>query len=106
QGERDVHHDQRRQHRRLVAAVPRLSEADLARHLRNGNGKEDKERSTRASDPAVSDLRAQDNQLYEALHLLKGIVLSRGARDSAAGEQSRASDSSSRDQFGSRLLAG
>jgi carboxyl-terminal processing protease len=89
-----------------IAAAPRVSEADLARHLRNGNGKEDKGRSARASDPAVSDLRAQDNQLYEALHLLKGIVLSRGARDSAAREQSRATGSSSHDQYGSRIPAG
>ncbi len=69
-----------------IASAPRISEADLARHLQNGNGREEKGRSARTSDPVVTDLRAQDNQLYEALHLLKGIVLSRGARDSAARE--------------------
>ena len=45
----------------------RVSEADLSGHLSNGNGRT---RDTRSS---TSGLLSTDNQLYEALTLLKGI---------------------------------
>jgi carboxyl-terminal processing protease len=46
-----------------------ISEADLSRHLNNANGaSKDKKTPT-----AASDLVADDNQLYEALALLKGL---------------------------------
>lgn len=50
----------------------RITEADLNRHLQNGNGKESNSRSrqTRTRD---DELFNRDNQLYEALSLLKGI---------------------------------
>jgi len=46
-----------------------VTEADLSGHLSNGNG--DKARG--ASSKLASELLASDNQLYEALTLLKGI---------------------------------
>jgi carboxyl-terminal processing protease len=45
----------------------RVTEADLSGHLSNGNGR------TRDSRGATSGLLSTDNQLYEALTLLKGI---------------------------------
>jgi carboxyl-terminal processing protease len=67
-----------------IASAPRVTEADLARHLSNGNGKGEngsRERST----PNVSvDLRSDDNQLYEALNLLKGIALTRSSEPPAS----------------------
>lgn len=62
-----------------IASAPHISEADLSRHLENGNGKAEKGHDTHEADPAATDLRTSDNQLYEALHLLEGIVLSREA---------------------------
>ena len=46
----------------------RISEADLSGHLGNANGNDKKK-----SKAPESKLLAQDNQLYEALTLLKGI---------------------------------
>jgi carboxyl-terminal processing protease len=46
-----------------------IKEADLSRHVDNPN---DKQKKARAK---VEDLLEQDNQLYEALNLLKGIHL-------------------------------
>ena len=64
-----------------IASAPRVTEADLARHLSNGNGENgSRERST----PKVSvDLRSDDNQLYEALNLLKGIALTHSSEPPA-----------------------
>lgn len=56
-----------------------LTEADLQGHLRNGNGKERTSRSRRPQ-PQNGELLSSDNQLYEALTLLKGLhILSRNA---------------------------
>ncbi len=46
----------------------RLSEADLSGHLGNGNGGGD-----RRKEPTKNELLGTDNQLYEALTLLKGL---------------------------------
>jgi len=59
-----------------------VTEADLSGHLGNGNG--DGRKSDRASSAKVaSELLASDNQLYEALSLLKGINIL-GLRDNRA----------------------
>src|SRR5690606_13521837 len=50
----------------------RTSEADLNRHLSVNKDQEDKGSRTRNSDPA-SSLVERDNQLAEALNLLKGL---------------------------------
>jgi len=47
-----------------------ISESDLSGHLNNRNGSAGK---GKGSDKAAHDLLASDNQLYEALTLLKGI---------------------------------
>jgi carboxyl-terminal processing protease len=47
-----------------------VTEADLSKHLGNGNGGSNKAKS---STTTTSKIRAQDNQLYEALNLLKGL---------------------------------
>jgi carboxyl-terminal processing protease len=63
-----------------VAAVERniepLKEADLSGHLENGNGKGDKKadkKSDEEEDAALSP--ADDYMLYEALNMLKGLVI-------------------------------
>ena len=48
---------------------PTIKEADLTRHLKNGNGDDGREKEKRVS----SKLFSSDNQLYEALTLLKGL---------------------------------
>jgi len=50
-----------------------ITEADLSGHLGNGNGESDAKKSRASSARAASELLASDNQLYEALTLLKGI---------------------------------
>ena len=81
-----------------ISNAPRLSEADLSRHLENDNGKAEKGREERGKDTAnvETDLRSQDNQLYEALHLLKGIVLSsevnKSPKSAARLDEARRSD--------------
>jgi carboxyl-terminal processing protease len=47
-----------------------VTEADLSGHLDNANGNGDSKRKTRE---LSSELLSSDNQLYEALTLLKGI---------------------------------
>jgi len=72
-----------------IASTPRITEADLARHLTNGKGESgSRERRT---PKATVDLRSEDNQLYEALNLLKGIALSRST-NAPAGKPARAPD--------------
>jgi len=61
-----------------VASVERniepLKEADLSGHLENGNGKDDKKPADdEEEDESVSP--ADDYMLYEALNLLKGLVI-------------------------------
>ena len=53
----------------------RISEADLVGHLDNGNGDGDGDQAggTAPATAATSGLLATDNQLYEALTLLKGV---------------------------------
>jgi len=69
-----------------VASIERniepLTEADLSGHLENGNGKSDKKAGKKAdkkSDDAEEDdvalSPADDYMLYEALNLLKGLVI-------------------------------
>jgi carboxyl-terminal processing protease len=54
-----------------------LKEADLSRHLENGNGTEEEKPSGDDDDESVS-LAADDYMLYEALNLLKGLVILQG----------------------------
>jgi carboxyl-terminal processing protease len=70
--------------RAKIEALPRggdITEADLGGHLRNGDGKESnsKVRREEAQDKLISD-----NQLYEALTLLKGLNVFGIARPTAA----------------------
>ena len=59
-----------------------VTEADLSGHLSNGSGN----KSRGASGKVASELLASDNQLYEALTLLKGINIL-GMRSQKAGSQ-------------------
>ena len=63
--------------RAKVEMLPRgdsLTEADLDRHLGNGNGKQESDSRVRKNHENKEDaLFASDNQLYEALTLLKGL---------------------------------
>jgi carboxyl-terminal processing protease len=69
---------------KAIASAPGVSEADLARHLSNGNGKAEKGSRERRAGTVTIELRSDDNQLYEALNLLKGIALSRATGAPAA----------------------
>ncbi|GAA5315807.1 MAG: proteolytic complex protein CptA [Candidatus Pelagadaptatus aseana] len=54
----------------------RMSEADLKGHLGNGNGKQENGSEARKqASKERSDLFSRDNQLFEALNLLKGLNL-------------------------------
>src|SRR5690606_1639137 len=60
--------------RAKIEALPRgggITEADLEGHLRNGDGKESNSKARR--DEPLDKLLTSDNQLYEALNLLKGL---------------------------------
>ena len=61
--------------------VDQLKEADLARHLTNGDGKKPAAKSGDKKEPARLQERLveTDYQLYEALNLLKGLVLLQGS---------------------------
>ena len=59
-----------------------VTEADLSGHLSNGSGN----KSRGASSKVASELLASDNQLYEALTLLKGINIL-GMRSQKTGSQ-------------------
>ncbi len=61
-----------------------IIEADLAGHLGNGNGESEARKSRASSARASTELLTSDNQLYEALTLLKGINIL-GLRTKAAG---------------------
>lgn len=52
--------------------APRVTEADLSGHLDNANGNNGAKKST-SSRKLSSELLSSDNQLYEALTLLKGL---------------------------------
>ncbi len=55
----------------------RITEADLSGHLDNANGKSGKKSNDKANGKKdkelASKLLSEDNQLYEALTLLKGL---------------------------------
>lgn len=51
-----------------------VSEADLSKHLIDGNGNNNKKSTVEASNAKVRDLLYSDFQLYEAVGVLKGIV--------------------------------
>ena len=60
----------------------RLTEADLSGHLDNAGGNTEASDATRKT---ASSLLATDNQLYEALTLLKGLnILGAGSRKETA----------------------
>ncbi len=62
--------------RAKVEMLPRgdaITEADLDRHLGNGNGKKESDSKTRKTREKDEALFSSDNQLYEALNLLKGL---------------------------------
>jgi len=63
---------------------PRVTEADLSGHLDNANG--DSGKKSRVSRKAANELLSSDNQLYEALTLLKGLNVL-GMRDRKSGEE-------------------
>jgi carboxyl-terminal processing protease len=67
----------------------RITEADLSRHLDNANGDGNGNGNTKKSDSSrkvANELLSSDNQLYEALTLLKGLnVLGMGKQKSAPG---------------------
>lgn len=54
-----------------ITTGTRITEADLSRHLENGNGAESDSKARKARER--QDMFNRDNQLYEALHLLKGL---------------------------------
>jgi carboxyl-terminal processing protease len=54
-----------------------LKEADLSRHLENGDGGKKGKSSDDDEDDSKS-LAADDYMLYEALNLLKGLVILQG----------------------------
>ena len=65
----------------------RITESDLSGHLDNSNGESDTQKTRASSAKAASELLASDNQLYEALTLLKGINIL-GLRDKRVVEPS------------------
>ena len=65
---------------------PRITEADLSGHLNNANGKSDAKK-TDSSRKLSSELLSSDNQLYEALTLLKGLNILGLGRQKPAPEQ-------------------
>ncbi|MEN8108801.1 MAG: S41 family peptidase [Pseudomonadota bacterium] len=62
-----------------VATVERsidpLSEADLSRHLENGNGKKAGDKAKDKDSDDEEHLAQDDYQLYEALNMLKGLAI-------------------------------
>ncbi|MGK0440999.1 MAG: carboxyl-terminal processing protease [Pseudohongiellaceae bacterium] len=59
-----------------------ITEADLKGHLKSGNGKESSSKERR--DNQSDDIFTRDNQLYEALNLLKGLnILGLNTRQSS-----------------------
>jgi carboxyl-terminal processing protease len=71
---------------KTIASPRRLTEADLSRHLANGNGEAENGAAKRSGEVLLDKLRSDDNQLYDAFNLLKGIALSRAAVSAPAGE--------------------
>jgi carboxyl-terminal processing protease len=72
--------------------APRVTEADLSGHLDNANGNGDSKgkgdsKKPKASRKAANELLSSDNQLHEALTLLKGLNVL-GMRDKQASVES------------------
>jgi carboxyl-terminal processing protease len=60
-----------------------FTEADLSGHLKNASGKEESKGEARSREKAESLLQ-RDNQLYEALTLLKGLhIIDQGKKQLA-----------------------
>jgi carboxyl-terminal processing protease len=57
-----------------VRARSGVTEADLSRHLQNGNGSDDVKSKDRKT-AKTSELQDKDSQLYEAINLIKGLHL-------------------------------
>ncbi|MEE8058783.1 MAG: S41 family peptidase [Pseudomonadales bacterium] len=74
--------------RAKIAALPsseRITEADLQGHLSSGNGKESNSKNRKTQ--AKEELFNRDNQLYEALNLLKGLhILSLNGQKTAGND--------------------
>ena len=68
-----------------VKPGPTVSEADLDGHLSNTNGKSENGSKERAG-TSTNALREQDYQLYEALNLLRAMVLGAGRRNGASAD--------------------
>ncbi|MDX1505078.1 MAG: S41 family peptidase [Spongiibacter sp.] len=67
-----------------------VTEADLAGHLGRDDGNESNSKSRSVLDSESAELAANDNQLYEALNLLKGLnIMSEANRASAQKALSR-----------------
>ena len=58
---------------KLKNSAQRMTEADLKGHLGNGNGGKESNADDREKDKNTEDLQTRDNQVYEALTLLKGL---------------------------------
>ena len=57
-------------------SIEPLKEADLSGHLQNGNGSSSTKHDAKKGDEAGSESLAKDDyQLYEALNMLKGLVI-------------------------------
>jgi carboxyl-terminal processing protease len=66
-----------------VADSSRITEADLNRHLRNNKERKEENNSQRRREKASDDLRSEDNQLFDALNLLKGLSIYQNAASSS-----------------------
>jgi len=53
----------------------RVTEADLSGHLRNNKDGNEENTSERRKKNGGGDLRKEDNQLFDALNLLKGLSI-------------------------------
>jgi carboxyl-terminal processing protease len=60
----------------LESSIDPIKEADLSRHLSNGNGEKPKTSQNKEEEEEQS-LAEKDYQLYEALNLLKGLAIQR-----------------------------
>jgi len=56
-------------------SIEPLKEADLSRHLQNGNGDAAKHGTKKDEETGTETLAQDDYQLYEALNMLKGLVI-------------------------------
>ncbi|AMO67065.1 S41 family peptidase [Zhongshania aliphaticivorans] len=67
-----------------VNAGIQVTEADLAGHLGRGDGAESDGKSRKKEKNDSNELAANDNQLYEALNLLKGLYIMSSAKKALA----------------------